>query len=58
MAEQTETFAKLIEKIEHISAKELGRSDGYSIVKARSVSGGTDFTIKGIAKKVKAKIKI
>ena len=58
MAEQTETFAKLIEKIEHISAKELGRSDGYSIVKARSVSGGTDFTLKGIAKKVKAKIKI
>lgn len=38
MAEQTETFAKLIKKIENISAKELGRSDGYSFLKANKVS--------------------
>ncbi len=39
MTEQTETFAKLIEKIEKISAKELGRSDFYSFIKAHKVSG-------------------
>ena len=55
MTEQTETFAKLIEKIEKISAKELGRSDGYSIVKAKSVSGGYDFSVKGLIEKIKDK---
>ena len=53
MTEQTETFAKLIEKIENISAKELGRSDFYSIVKAKSVSGGYDFSLGGLVKKIK-----
>lgn len=52
MTEQTETFAKLIEKIEHISAKSLGRSDMYSFVKAKSVSGGYDFSIEGLINKV------
>ncbi|MBE6746630.1 MAG: hypothetical protein E7558_04195 [Ruminococcaceae bacterium] len=57
MTEQTETFAKLIKKIENISAKELGRSDFYSILKAKSVSGGYDFSLKGLAGKVSAMIK-
>ncbi len=39
MTEQTETFARLIERIEKISAKELGRSDFYSFIKAHKVSG-------------------
>lgn len=56
MTEQTETFAKLIEKIEYISAKSLGKSDMYSIVKAKSVSGGKDFSISGLADRVKEKI--
>ena len=38
MYEQTETFAKLIEKIETVSSEVLGRSDGYSIIKANKVS--------------------
>lgn len=38
MYEQTETFARLIEKLENISSKELGRSDGYSFIKANKVS--------------------
>lgn len=52
MTEQTETFAKLIEKIEKISADSLGRSDMYSIIKAKSVSGGTDFSLKGLFGKI------
>ena len=44
MAEQTETFARLIEKIEKIPAEKLGKSDGYSVLKAKSVSGGYDFS--------------
>ena len=50
MTEQTQTFMKLIEKIETISAKQLGRSDFYSVVKAKSVSGGYDFSIAGLMK--------
>ncbi len=57
MTEQTETFAKLIEKIEHISAKELGKSDMYSIVKAKSVSGGHDFSISGLVNAISEKFK-
>ncbi len=38
MTEQTETFARLIERIESISAKELGRSDFYSFIKSHKVS--------------------
>ena len=49
MKEQTETFAKLIDKIEHIKTKDLGRSDLYSIIKAKSVSGGYDLSLYGIA---------
>lgn len=56
MAEQTETFFKLIEKIEKISASDLGRSNMYSIVKAKSVSGGTDFTLGGLKKVIGAKL--
>jgi len=55
MTEQTETFARLIEKIENISAKDLGRSDFYSILKAKSVSGGYDFSLKGLVEKIKNK---
>lgn len=57
MVEQTETFAALIEKIESIPASELGRSDFYSLVKAKSVSGGTDFSLSALAQKVIDKIK-
>ncbi len=55
MCEQTETFMKLIEKIESITAKQLGRSDGYSFIKARSVSGGYDFSLKGLIEKISSK---
>ena len=57
MTEQTETFAKLIEKLENISAKDLGRSDFYSILKAKSVSGGYDFSLKGLRNKISSLIK-
>lgn len=57
MTEQTETFAKLIEKIEKISADSLGKSDFYSFIKAKSVSGGYDFSLIGLAKLVSDKIK-
>lgn len=57
MVEQTQTFAKLIEKIERISALELGRSDFYSLVKAKSVSGGRDFGISGLAGMIMDKIR-
>lgn len=57
MTEQTETFARLIEKIENISSKELGRSDFYSFVKAKSVSGGYNWNFKGIAEKIAGAIK-
>lgn len=49
MTEQTETFARLIEKIEKIASGTLGRSDFYSLVKAKSVSGGRDFSLGGLA---------
>lgn len=52
MVEQTETFAMLLESIEHISAKKIGRSDFYSVIKAKSVSGGFDFSFKGLMLKV------
>ncbi|MDD6145517.1 MAG: hypothetical protein PUB43_00530 [Oscillospiraceae bacterium] len=52
MTEQTETFAELIEKIEDIPAEKLGRSDFYSILQAKSVSGGYDFSLKGLADKI------
>lgn len=59
MTEQTETFARLMEKFENISSKELGRSDFYSILKAKSVSGGYNWSMKmkGIAEKISATIK-
>lgn len=57
MTEQTETFARLIEKIEHISAKEIGRSELYSAIKARSVSGGKDFSLVGLTESIIEKLK-
>lgn len=51
MVEQTGTFARLIERLENCSAIEMGRSDFYSFIKAKSVSGGRDFTLKGLLKK-------
>lgn len=56
MAEQTETFAKLIEKIEKTSVGSLGRSDFYSMLKANSVSGGYDFSVSGLVKAIKNKV--
>ena len=57
MTEQTETFAKLIEKIENFSAKEIGRSDFYSIIKANSVSGGYNWNLKGLVERISNAIK-
>lgn len=57
MTEQTETFAKLLEKIEKFSAKEIGRSDFYSIIKANSVSGGYNWNLKGLAERISNAIK-
>ena len=56
MREQTDTFMKLVYKIEKMSADELGRSDGYSFVKAKSVSGGYDFSLKGLKSVIENKI--
>lgn len=57
MTEQTETFARLIEKIEKTSASSLGRSDFYSLLKAKSVSGGRDFSLSGLAGLISDKIR-
>ncbi len=57
MTEQTETFAKLIEKIEKTPSKLLGKSDFYSVLKAKSVSGGYDFSLGGLVKKFAATYK-
>ncbi len=57
MTEQTETFAKLIEKIENFSAKEIGRSDFYSIIKANSVSGRYNWNLKGLVERISNAIK-
>ncbi len=57
MKEQTETFAKLIEKIEGLPSATLGRSEFYSILKANSVSGGADFTLNGLKEVILSKIK-
>ena len=55
MVDQTETFATLIERIERAPSNALGRSDFYSLVKAKSVSGGYDFSLKGLLNKLSAK---
>ena len=52
---QPETFARLIEKIKKIPLESPGKSDGYSIIRAKSVSGGYDFSIKGLADKIMKK---
>lgn len=57
MTEQTETFARLIEKIEKFSAKELGRSGFCSIITAKSVSGGYNWSLKGLVEKISTAIK-
>ncbi len=43
MAEQTETFLRLIEKLEAADSAAFGKSEGYSFVFANSVSGGEGF---------------
>ncbi len=57
MVEQTETFSKLIDKLENIPADAIGRSDMYSVVRAKSVSGGHDFSLKGLAGAIRDRIK-
>lgn len=57
MLQQTETFLKLISKIENMSADTLGRSEGYSFVKSKSVSGGYDFSLKGLKGVIADKVK-
>lgn len=57
MIEQTETFAKLIEKIEEIPTESFGKSEFYSVVKAKSVSGNYDFSIQGLFDMISSKIK-
>lgn len=58
MCEQTETFARLIEKIEATESSVLGKSEPYSILKAKSVSGGTDFSVEGLFNKLKTRLGI
>lgn len=43
MAEQTETFRRLIRKLDASDARDFGKSEGYSFVFAKSVSGGDGF---------------
>lgn len=57
MTEQTETFAKLIEQIEKTPSKDFGKSDGYSILTAKSVSGGYDFSVGGLISRLSEIIK-
>lgn len=57
MTEQTETFAKLIEKIEETDSKSFGKSEFYSIIKANSVSGSYDFSIKGLIDMISDKVR-
>ncbi len=57
MTEQTQTFAKLIGKIETIPSKWLGKSNRYSIIKAKSVSGGRDFSFTGLVQRFSDKMK-
>ncbi|MCR5042201.1 MAG: hypothetical protein K6C36_08925 [Clostridia bacterium] len=53
MAQQTETFRRLMEKLEETPTEELGRSEGYSIIEARSVSGGENFGLAHLAGKTR-----
>lgn len=57
MTEQTEIFARLIENLEDITSKELGRSDFYSILKAKSVSGRHTWSLKSLTEKISNAIK-
>lgn len=57
MAEQTETFGMLIDKIENIHSAFLGRSEPYSVIKAKSVSGGADFSLRGLMEKIERILK-
>ncbi len=57
MYEQTNTFLKIIEKIDSLSSDEIGECDDYSIVSAKSVSGRGDINIKTIKDKVMSAIK-
>ena len=52
MYEQTNTFEKIIKKIDSFSAKDIGNCDDYSIVKYNSVSGKNDMNINTIKRKV------
>ena len=56
MLEQTETFMKLVHMIEEMPSAQLGRSDWYSFVKAKSVSGGNDFNLRTLKNFVMSKI--
>ena len=56
-----EAFRKLLNeqllRIENMSADTLGRSEGYSFVKSKSVSGGYDFSLKGLKGVIADKVK-
>ena len=57
MAEQTETYLRLIEKIEDVPTASLGKSEDYSFVFANSVSGGSGFLPGHFTRKLKKKLK-
>lgn len=57
MYDQTETFEKVIAKIEETPTKEIGSCDDYSIVAGKSVSGRTDINVKSLGRKVMSVIK-
>ena len=57
MAEQTETFLRLIDKIEETPTEALGKSEDYSFVFANSVSGGGGFLPGHFTRKLKQKLR-
>ncbi len=57
MYEQTTTFEKVLEKIDALSAEEIGECDDYSFMDALSGSGKNDSRIKSIKDKVLSTIK-
>ncbi len=53
MTEQTETFLRLIEALESFDSADFGKSDDYSFVFAKSVSGGEGFLPGHFSRKLK-----
>ncbi len=57
MYEQTETFRKILERLDQMSSEEIGECDDYSIINAKNASGRGDINIKSIKERVISAIK-